>query len=195
MNNLLLIGAILGSFALYGCGNSSSGGGQNSDPNRSGVGYATTPQPCNTQNQNQWSHHQVVQCQNHWYNSWNPNQIQWHHGAWYWPYQYQASGSNCGCPSGYYPVSAQTFGVACAPVAYFNSNIVYYNVGWGGMSYWNFPQNGGWINTPQAYYQSPTQSSCEQTTAQGCDVRLNTCPSGSTCRPVAGGSTIGLCVK
>jgi hypothetical protein len=202
MKNFLLIGAILGSLAVLGCGKSSSGegsaGGTNPNPTPVGSGYAATPQPCNIQNQNQLGYPQTANCQNYnnWYAGWNPNLIQWSYGTWYWPVQYQVSSNNCGCPAGYYPVYGQTFGIACAPANYFSSNIVYFNYGWTGYSYWNYPQNGGWTNIPQIPYQGPAnQNTCAQNTAQGCDVRLNTCPAGSTCQPVGGGSTIGLCVR
>jgi len=202
MKSILITGAILGALILLGCGkSSSSGGGGNQQPppntTKTNSGYASTPQPCNTQNQNQLPVHTNVNCQQYtnWYSGWNPNQMQWYYGPWYWPYQYHISGSNCGCPSGYHPVYGNTFGVACAPVAYLNSKVIYYNYGWSGVSYWNYPQNSSWLNIPQVPYQGSSLSTCGQVIAQGCDVRLNTCPSGSTCQPVGGGSTIGLCVK
>lgn len=207
MKNFLILGAILSSLSFSGCGSSSSssGGGQPAPHPNSAAGmpadFAATPQPCNNQNQNGFP--QSAQCQhyNNWYSGWNPNQIQWYYGAWYWPQYGQVTGYNCGCPNGFYPVSGQTFGIACAPVQYFNSSTLYWNSGWNQnhyqYQYWNYPQNGGYINIPQNHYQGSTQQGlCNQnSTAQGCDVRLNTCPSGSSCQPVGGGSTIGLCVR
>lgn len=221
MKRFLILGAILGSLGLAGCGDNGSGdGGGGGVAVVPGSEYANTPQPCNTNNTNQahpyghyqgsnpyaygyggyngYGYGQGQNCQyNSYYSNWNPNQIAWNYGAWYWPVQYQATGANCGCPTGYYPVQGPTYGTACAPVQYFSNQVVYANIGFSaGFQYWNQPQNGGFLNTPNLHYQGPaTAGACTSSTAQGCDVRQNTCPSGSRCQAVGGGSTIGLCVR
>ncbi|GIL18466.1 MAG: hypothetical protein BroJett040_22170 [Oligoflexia bacterium] len=170
--------------------------------------YATTPQPCNAGNTYQttqngqvyyysYTNTGLVQTQNgcnnynNWYNNGNWNQ-QYSYGSWYWPNQWQPQTGYCGCPLGYNPVFSPTYGVACAPIAYFNSYVVYYNNNW----FQGAAQNTLPLNTPQTQYVGPsTTSSCYNTAAQGCDVRLNTCPAGTVCQPTGGGSTIGLCVR
>jgi hypothetical protein len=167
--------------SLAACQNKDSGG---SAPAPAALAnYATTPQPCNAQ--------QILPGCIPQYGQQIPQQ--WPSGSWYWPQQWQPSQGYCGCPSGYAPVYSQGAGMACAPYAYFTQqSVVYYN--------WNVnngqPQNGQWLNAPQDQYNTNnTNSQCYNQTAQGCDVRLNNCPSGTMCQPVSGGSTIGLCVR
>lgn len=179
--------------ALSACGNKGgdSGGGGTAGATTNTGTYAATPQPCNNQGQ-PGATQNCQYYQNQYYN--NAQNWQWYYGQWYWPQQIVQGSATCGCPAGYYPVQGTTFGVACAPRTYFGAYAtVYMSWGnWGG--YWNYPQNGGWINTPQETY-SGSGNACGQNTAQGCDVRLNNCPSGSSCQPVAGGSTLGLCTR
>jgi hypothetical protein len=168
--------------AMIACGGSGGGGGTATTPQ---------PQPCN----NQGLPGSMPNCQyyQNYYNGQMPTS--WAYGAWYWPTQYIPTNSTCGCNPGYYPVSGP-FGLACAPSAYFNNfSVVYYNWGYWGGAYWNYAQNSGYVNMPQATYTSPTTNACSQSTAQGCDVRMNNCSSGSRCQPIAGGSTIGLCIR
>ncbi len=188
------------------CG-SSGGGGSSApapapaQPTQPGVStdqFASTPQPCNYQN-SQLGIPVPQNCSiySQYYTQWPTTQTSWSYGAWYWPQQYQPSTTNCGCPSGYLPVYGLTYGIACAPTQYFGNQVVYYNVGYTGGQYWNQYQNTGWVNIPQNTY-NPYQTSyngCLATTAQGCDVRLNNCPTGSVCQPAGGGSTIGLCAR
>lgn len=153
--------------------------------------YATTPQPCsfNAYYPNQTMCNQFFNQFQTYYPNWGmqyPN-MSWHYGAWFWPTQVSHVQGYCGCPSGYSPVYGSTFGVSCAPNAYFNNwSVVWMNVGFfGGPA-----QNQAWLNSPQVHYSG--NGTCGQM-AQGCDVRLNNCSAGYMCRPVAGGSTIGLC--
>lgn len=181
-----------------------SGGGGSSGSSSANNGYASTPQPCNYQYGSPYGS-APSNCSTYTnYYSTSANSYSWQYGAWLWPTQYMASQGNCGCPSGYFPVQSSYYGVACAPSAYqsaygsgyYGGGLVYYSVGnWG--AYWNYSQNGGWLNRPQAVYQPAvsTNNSCGSSTAQGCDVRVNNCPTGSRCQAVAGGSTIGLCVR
>ncbi|MBX2994494.1 MAG: hypothetical protein KF681_06725 [Bdellovibrionaceae bacterium] len=174
--------------ALAACNQGGGGSSSNS-------GYAATPQPCNGAALGT----PAMNCSvyNNYYSA-DPNSYNWYNGAWQFPQQYQIAAGSCGCPNGYFPVQSAYYGMACAPNAYRTggfSGVVYYNVGsWG--PYWNYSQNNGWLNRPQATYQpAGSINNCGQSTAQGCDVRNNNCPSGSRCQPVAGGSTIGLCVR
>ncbi|MFN7729991.1 MAG: hypothetical protein ACK5P7_12605 [Bdellovibrio sp.] len=192
LHALLIAGTL---FALAACNQGGGSSGSAGTPTT----YASTPQPCNYQagaygappsNCSQYSN----------YYSQNPAQYGWYSGAWQWPQYYQTSVGSCGCQAGYFPVQSHYYGVACAPNAYRSGSfggLVYFNVGsWG--PYWNYGQNnGGWLNQQQATYQPPQNTNnCGQSTAQGCDVRVaNSCPSGSRCQAVAGGSTIGLCVR
>ena len=181
MKSLFALIALAGALSVIACSN-------NSNSSNSGTTTASTPQPCNNQAQVGYP---STGCLN---SSYYPagTTYNWPNGAWYWPSNYQSSYGSCGCNSGYFPVQGP-FGTACAPSTYFtnyNTRIIYMSSGsWPG--YWNYGQNSGWINRPQATYNS--SASCAGSTAQGCDVRLNNCTSGR-CQPVGGGSTIGLCV-
>lgn len=189
MRNLIALLVVGCALALVACNNGGGGGGGDSKPT-----HATTPQPCNNQQGVPGSN---VNCQNYqnYYNQY-PGNYNWQYGSWYWPQQYQPGYGNCGCSGGYFPVQGP-FGVACAPTGYFMNysyQVVY--ISWGSwFGYWSYPQNYGWTNFQQQPYQNTNYSSCQQSTAQGCDVRLNNCPSGSRCQPTGGGSTIGLCVR
>lgn len=161
-------------------------------PNGYNNGYATTPQPCshNSYYPNQSTCQQFYTQFSNYYPNWSStySNYSWNHGAWYWPTQVNHLSGYCGCPSGYTPVYGSTFGVSCAPNAYFNhSTVIWVNIGYS----WGQPQNQQWLNNPQVQYNG-NNPGCNQV-AQGCDVRMNNCQSGYTCRPVAGGSTIGLC--
>jgi hypothetical protein len=115
----------------------------------------------------------------------------WSYGQWYWPQQWTPNTANCGCPIGYMSVYAQQYGVACAPATYGNRySVVYWNYNW----YGGPAQNSYQLNMPQAQYTSAFANNCSTTTAQGCDTRMNNCPSGSVCQAAGGGSTIGICV-
>ncbi len=175
---MLSIFAVL--FGLAACQKSDSGGNAPA-PAAAPVPttYATTPQPCNAQllvpgciPQNQY-----------------PGQYP---QGWYWPYQWQPQQDYCGCPYGFTPVfNGQS--VACAPTNQFfvQQPVVYFNWGMNGPA-----QNTQWVNIPQNQYAgTQIASQCLNQTAQGCDVRMNNCPSGQLCRPTSGGSTIGLCVR
>lgn len=169
-------------FGLAACQNSDSSGGGAPAPAAvpAPTTYATTPQPCNAQ--------QILPgC--------IPNQPYPYGGwpqGWYWPYQWQPAQDYCGCPYGFTPVIAGN-AIACAPTNQFfvQQPVVYFN--WGMNS---GPQNNQWVNIPQNQYAgTQLAAQCLNQTAQGCDVRLNNCPSGNVCRPTSGGSTIGLCVR
>lgn len=185
--------------SLIACQNSGGGSGGSSANQQ----YASTPQPCNALNsgsQNAFGTPSNCSQYNSYYSG-SANQYSWNYGAWIWPTQYSASNGQCGCPAGYFPVQSAYYGVACAPNAYQQNNyygggLVYFSYG-SYQGYWNYSQNGGWLNRPQAVYQPAggTGTSCGTSTAQGCDVRTDSCPAGSRCQAVAGGSTIGLCVR
>ena len=205
MKTLWTIATICGALAVFSCNNNSNGGSQQPTPtptpNTPSVpsGYASTPQPCNNQNLPAGT-----LCQQSAPAGWNPA-VQWTHGAWIWPSQYNITVGSCGCPSGYFPVHTHTFGMACAPVQYQHNFVSHLqsrlHFQWqvqmghhhGSNGYWNYPQNGYDLNQPITYYHNPDLYRCHQATAQGCDVRLNNCPTGGFCQPVAGGSTLGLC--
>jgi hypothetical protein len=132
--------------------------------------FALTPQPCNGQNLSGIPGAQHCQwfSQNHPYSQFQ--NTQWNQGAWLWPHQNQLYQTNCGCPQGYRPVTGPTFGVACAPLGYFqnyqplyfqfqNPYTSYYHGNTGtyqGYAYWLYPHNGGQINIPQDVYRPPT---------------------------------------
>lgn len=159
----------------YGGMNYWYGGGYNSGYNS---GYNNVP------------YQNTYYCNNNLYGNYNNTNVNWYYGQWYWPTQWQASQTNCGCPVGYISVYAAQYGVACAPATYGSSmSLVYYNVNW----YWGAAQNTYQLNTPQVQYVGPS-SSC-QTSAQGCDTRYNNCPGGSYCQAAGGGSSIGICVQ
>lgn len=183
--------------SLFSCGDSGSGGAPApTGPNQIPTGYAATPQPCNTQNSNGY-YPPNSYCNNYmntYYNNWQTPQ--WGAaGAWYWPQTIPTSNCNGTCPAGYYPVYGVTFGVACAPMAYISFGVVFHQ--WGQQTPYGTPQNVRVGTGTQDYYSNFNQTStyCSQSPAQGCDVRLNNCPSGSFCQAIGGGSTIGLCTK
>ncbi|MCS6837667.1 MAG: hypothetical protein NZ480_02375 [Bdellovibrionaceae bacterium] len=172
--------------------------------------YASTPQPCNLNPYSGYpSETSNAHCyQYSYYGNFNPNQVHWHYGPWYWPRVYMPHVANCGCPAGFFVVYGP-YGVACAPMAYWNrygSTIIVANFSWVGgygygYGYWGTPgislqpQNYGSINIPQIYYDNGHYQRCLNQAAHGCDVRMNQCPGGSICVAIAGGSTIGLCIK
>lgn len=200
MKQLLLMATILGSLLTGACQKSSSPGSGNTPagtPDQSK--YAATPQPCNVNTSTgsgYFTYNPNCPQYNQWYINQNPQSWIWQYGSWYWPYSYTYSSPNCACPQGYFPVQGP-FGLACAPQAYYTTSLVFYNWGYWGGAYWNYPQNTGGLNIPQVYYMAPQNQTgnCSQQIAQGCDVRLNNCGSGATCVAIAGGSTIGLCVR
>lgn len=233
---------LLGSLNLISCAkdNGGGGGGAPADPNAAN-GYATTPQPCNTSNvigagspqyaqpaygygygygqpgyQQPGYQATAVTCQNQQGYYGNPHVLPqaWPHGAWMWPTQWQPQVGNCGCQAGYQPVHHTSFGLACAPQAYFNGGAGQPGYGGGvqgGYSYYSYGVSVGiffnWmasfgpavnnqnLNIPQTNYGAGT---CGNNTvpAQGCDVRVqNSCGSSTLiCQPVGGGSSIGVCV-
>lgn len=181
MKQVLLLSVFTVMFGLAACQSNNSGGGNPAPAPAAPATYATTPQPCNAQQL-------LPGCipQQGYLNGQYPQ-------GWYWPYQWQPQQGYCGCPYGYTPVYAGN-SVACAPTNQFfvQQPVTYLN--WGVN---NGPaQNTQWVNIPQNQYAgTQLASQCLQQTAQGCDVRLNNCPSGNVCRPTSGGSTIGLCVR
>lgn len=164
---------------------------------------AVTPQPCNVNSTNGYFPYSYgnytgnygtqtssYYCQNNQYQGGVP--MNWSYGSWYWPSVWQPTASNCGCPIGYFPVFAPSYGVACAPYTYGNAwGVVYYNYNYS----YGYAQNSYTLNTPQVQYTSPAINNCVSSTAMGCDTRLNNCSAGTVCQPVGGGSTIGLCVS
>lgn len=227
--NQVIFAALMGTaLTLVACANG-DGGGVSQDPNAAAAaGYATTPQPCNTPN--------VINNPNCLTGGYVNGQYQygyqygqavlpqsWYYGAWQFPSQWQPQVGNCGCQSGYQAIYHQSYGMACAPTAYFNPqnyNSGYNNGGYGyggvssGLSYYlgagiylGFQFNWGAsygpsvnnqnLNIPQTYYGN----SCTGNSApvQGCDTRnYNSCGgqySGYICQPAGGGSSIGICVQ
>lgn len=162
--------------------------GYNQYPYGNGT-WATTPQPCNYTGYGYQGSYNCNQYQGY-YQNWGAQypQMNWYYGSWYWPTQIQPQTGYCGCPTGYRPTFSQYYGISCAPNAYFNNwTVTWININ----AYWGAPQNSWGLSTPQTYYNG-SNPGCGQV-AQGCDVRMNNCSGGYTCRPVAGGSTIGLC--
>ena len=209
-----LITSIVASALLLvnaGCQNNSASSAQPTPANPYG-NYATTPQPCNYMQPNyngaynNYPYNQpgynTYPYNNTGYNSncagynvntpyYNQNWYQpnWNYGQWIWPTQWAPNYGSCGCPSGYRPVMSQYYGMSCAPNAYFyNYSVVWYNWGYFAGQY----QNMQWLNSPQVAYSNT--ANCGQI-AQGCDVRMNNCPSGLFCQAVGGGSTIGICTR
>lgn len=200
----LLLGSML---ALTACNNGGGGGGgaqPAADPAAAG-GYASTPQPCNTQMNN-------PNCQaNYGYYGYSAHVLPqaWSHGAWQWPTQWQPQVGNCGCQSGYQSVYHQSFGLACAPQAYFGGQGGGYGYGSGysyvsyGVSvgiFFNWGASGGPavnnqnLNIPQTYYGN--SCSGNSAPAQGCDTRQRrSCGRNYVCQPVGAGSSIGVCVR
>jgi hypothetical protein len=114
--------------------------------------------------------------------------------SWYVPNQWQYSQYNCGCMTGYVAVSNPGLGIqqACAPQATGTwSYMVTYNINWaGGPAQNTFP-----LNTPQVQYNSGAGNGCYGAMAQGCDTRTYSCPGGSVCQPLGGGSVFGICTR
>lgn len=184
MKQVMTVAVFAVVFGLAACQKSDSSSGTAAPAAATNVApttYATTPQPCNAQQilPNCLPQNQMIP-----YGGWPT--------GWYWPYQWQPAQDYCGCPYGFTPVVAGN-SVACAPTNTFfvQQPVVYFN--WG---YYGPAQNNQWVNIPQNQYAGTALTSqCLSQTAQGCDVRLNNCPSGNVCRPTSGGSTIGLCVR
>jgi hypothetical protein len=204
---ILVAGLTLATLSFAACnkgGDSGGGGATPGAPAAAGT-FATTPQPCNTQQVSGQA------CNGQAYNGQLPNS--WQYGAWQWPTQWQPSYGNCGCTAGMTAVYYQSFGMACAPNAYLsNQNNGYNNYGYSNNGYnnnygggfnvqfnwgWNFgpSQNTQGNNIPQTNYSNTYNNSCgQQSVARGCDVRTaNACGYGY-CQPVGGGSTIGICI-
>jgi hypothetical protein len=110
-------------------------------------------------------------------------------------YTYGANGF-CGCAYGTRPIYNYEWGFACVPA----STLTY-------SSYWGYntgsiyqPQNFVPTNMQQVSY-NPLQyggdtNNCFHGVAASCDVRVaNTCGGGATCRPIGGGSTVGVCTS
>jgi hypothetical protein len=155
-------------------------------------GYAVTPQPCN----NPYNAGNTQYCVNGQpaYNYPYQNQP-WYTGSsaynsWYWPYQWNYSGPNCGCPTGYQATYNPYYGVACAPASTYGGGFYStFNLGFNS----GYSQNNQWVNNPQANYQVITGCNTQSQTAVGCDVRINNCSGGLLCVPIGGGSTVGTC--
>jgi hypothetical protein len=102
----------------------------------------------------------------------------------------------CGCQLGYRPIYNPQWGFACAPANTFGyQNYVGYNYN----SIYQ-GQNYGQLTTQQIYYTplqyGGTTGSCFSDFALSCDVRVaNSCSNGGQCRPVGGGSAIGVCTQ
>lgn len=211
--NKLFVTLLMGSaLTLVAC-NQNDGGGGGGQPapaaNPAVGGYASTPQPCNTQQGGN------PNCQAGYYGGGYGQHVlpqAWQHGAWQWPTQWQPQIGNCGCQSGYKSVYHQSFGLACAPQAYFGGGggSGYGYGGGGGYSYVSYGVSVGiffnWgasngpavnnqnLNIPQTYYGN----SCggNSAPAQGCDTRqYRSCGRNLVCQPVGAGSSIGVCVR
>lgn len=106
-------------------------------------------------------------------------------------YQNNFAGGLCGCPSGSRPVYNNTGGLGCMTTQYMVPGYGYNSYGWNSVGSY-------WYNIPQVAYQpfvSNSGSNCFNDVAYVCDVRLNnTCGGNGYCRPMTGGSAIGLCV-
>ncbi len=213
----MLVGATLFIAACNngGGGGNNGGGGAQPTPAAPGApaasGYATTPQPCNTQGNNP----NCINQSGYGYSGYQQHILpqSWTHGAWQWPTQWQPQSANCGCQSNYQAVYHQSFGMACAPQAYFNNNNYGGGSGGGvGYSYaaygisvgiffnWGAsygpPVNNQNLNIPQTYYGGNNACSGNTVPAQGCNARNRySCSANYLCQPVGAGSTIGVCVR
>lgn len=223
-NEIILASLFGATLSIVACGGGSNGGGGSApaDPNASA--FATTPQPCNASAQTASTNPYCLQ-QNpqqgygYGYGSYGYGyQYQqavlpgsWPYGAWQFPTQWQPQQGSCGCPSGYQTVYHQSYGIACAPQAYFGNNNSYGGAsggagfGFGGVFFgvsfnWGSSYgpavNNQNLNIPQTYYQQGGSCAGSAAPVQGCDTRtVNTCGSGRICQPVGAGSSIGVCVS
>lgn len=113
------------------------------------------------------------------------------------PYIYGANNGYCGCSAGQRPVYNPTWGFACV-----SSQQLTYNfyLGYSAQYLYEIPsQNTIPLNMSQINY-SPLPyggtANCFQHIAAACDVRVsNPCTNGGQCRPVGGGSSIGVCTN
>lgn len=93
----------------------------------------------------------------------------------------------CGCQTGYMPTYNSSFGLGCVSASNYWGGYIYF--GWG-------MDSNQWINIPSVSNMqgSPVGRSCYNGVVQSCFVNgPNTCPSGTSCNPVSGGSSLGLC--
>lgn len=174
-NKVLMCGIAILSVGLISCANNNNDNGGGVGPNQE---IAVTPQACNIPGQ--------LNCNPGYFNAFGqPWGIQL-------PFQNNFANGFCGCPQGMRPIMNQQWGLACAPVFMLNFNnlgFVYHT-----FQFSFFAQNTGWSGVPQANYNPAISGnlSCQVTTA--CDTRIaNACVNGGVCRPVGGGSAIGLC--
>jgi hypothetical protein len=108
-------------------------------------------------------------------------------------YTYGANGGFCGCGYGNRPIYNSQWGFACVP-----SNTLNYSAYWGyNTSTIYQSQNTQAMNMQQVSYtplQYGADSNCFSSIAASCDVRaVNSCTNGGTCRPIGGGSSVGVC--
>ncbi len=111
------------------------------------------------------------------------------------PYLYGPNGGYCGCSVGQRPVFNPQWGYACVSTQYMTYN---YYLGYSANNLYGFqgqntiPLN----NSPIAYSPLPYggTANCQQNIAASCDTRATpACTNGGICRPIGGGSSIGVC--
>lgn len=108
-------------------------------------------------------------------------------------YTYGTNGGFCGCSYGNRPIYNGDWGFACVP-----ANTLTYSAYWGyNTSTIYQAQNTAALNMQQVSY-SPLQygadNNCFTAVAASCDVRAaNSCTNGGFCRPIGGGSSVGVC--
>ncbi len=109
-------------------------------------------------------------------------------------YQYGTNGF-CQCPNGSRPVYNSTMGLGCMSNATLDAGAIPYQ------SYnWNYSTNT-WMNVNPTQYQpysgaiTTSTVGCFNNVIVACDSRVaQSCGVGGYCRPVGGGSSLGLCI-
>lgn len=178
-NSNLVLNLLIAVCAMTAMACANNGG---SDSNQQ---VATTPQSCNIPGQ------PATACNPGYYlDQGSPYGI--------YPYPYTNNGV-CGCGPGFRSIYNQAWGIACAPISIFNSGYNYgggYSYGYAYFNWGSFAQNQGWVNIPQANYNPAISGNLNCNVGVACDTRNpNSCTNGAACRPIGGGSAMGLCTS
>ncbi len=117
----------------------------------------------------------------------------------YYQYQYQQvqrpqSFQDCFCPYGMRAVYSAAHGLGCVDTYYVTPDVVLWNIP--PYSYRTFPSGPSPHQIPNFQYPYASSNSCFNSMPISCAVDYqNSCGSGYSCVPTAGGSRIGLCVR
>lgn len=110
-------------------------------------------------------------------------------------YVYGVNNGFCGCGPGMRPIYNSTWGYACVQASYLVYNQY---LGYNTSSIYA-AQNLAPTNMTQITYAPLPyggQNNCFATAAAACNVRdVNSCGAGGFCRPIGGGSSIGVCTN